>query len=77
MPSKNSKKGHLPERSCVICRKKNLKEKLIRFVVIKNQVVFDLNNKIWQRGYYVCNNNNCIKKLEKWIKKQKKKRLKI
>ena len=76
MPNKSSKKGHLPERSCVICRKKDFKKIIIRFVVIENQVVFDLNNKIWQRGYYVCDNNDCIKKLEKWIKKQKKKKLK-
>lgn len=76
MPNKSSKKRHLPKRSCVICREKDFKKNLIRFVVIENQIVFDLNNKVWQRGFYVCDNNDCIKKLEKWIKKQRKKKLK-
>jgi uncharacterized protein len=72
MVNKNSHADHLPERTCVICRKKMEKEALIRFIVLDNEIVFDLQKKIASRGFYVCNNNLCIEKLDKWIRKHKK-----
>ncbi len=71
MPNKNSNKGHIPRRSCVVCRKKDEKRNLLRFVIIEGEIVFDMKQKLQQRGYYVCNENGCIIKLAKWRKKKK------
>ena len=73
MPNKNSKKHHKPERTSVICRKKNLKENLLRFVIIHGEIVFDTKKTFQQRGYYVCDNNECLGRLKKWLKKKKQK----
>jgi uncharacterized protein len=70
MVNKNSHAGHIPERSCVICRKKTCKEELLRFVILESEIVFDIKRKVSSRGYYVCNENSCIEKLDKWIKKK-------
>ncbi len=71
MPNKNSKKGHIPKRICVICKKKDYKENLLRFVIIEGGIIFDIKQRLHQRGYYVCDENQCIQKLEKWKKKKR------
>ncbi|OQX71517.1 MAG: hypothetical protein B6D62_01855 [Candidatus Cloacimonas sp. 4484_275] len=73
---KSSKAGHVPLRSCVICGNKQEKKNLLRFVLIENEIVFDLHHKIPGRGFYVCDENSCLGKMEKWLKKRKKKWLK-
>ncbi len=73
MPNRASKAGHIPIRSCVICKTKDDRKNLIRFALIKNEIVFDLKRRIAARGYYVCDNNECIQKLDKWLYKRKKK----
>lgn len=71
MVNKNSQAGHIPFRSCVICRTKKPKGKLLRFIFLDGEVSFDLRQKIETRGYYVCDDNSCIEKLEKWKSKKK------
>ncbi len=73
MPNRNSHVGHLPERTCVICRTKKLKSALLRFVLIDGDIVFDCKQVLNKRGYYVCFEKECILKLEKWLKKKRKK----
>ncbi|MDY6915167.1 MAG: YlxR family protein [Candidatus Cloacimonadota bacterium] len=70
MPNKNSHAGHIPCRTCVICRQKKPKNELIRFQKLFSGIVFDLKNKLPGRGYYVCNSNKCILKMKKWIKRK-------
>jgi len=74
MVNKNSHAGHDPERSCVICKNKTGKENLLRFVLLENEMIFDMTNKISLRGYYVCNKNLCIEKLDKWLRKKSRKK---
>ncbi len=69
MPNRSSKAGHIPQRTCVVCRKKSEKRKLMRFVLLDFEIVFDLNCDIKKRGYYVCDDNSCLQKLEKRVKK--------
>ena len=69
MPNRSSKAGHIPQRTCVVCRKKSEKKKLMRFVLLDSEIVLDLNYKIEKRGYYVCDDNDCLQKLGKRVKK--------
>ena len=74
MPNRSSKAGHVPQRTCVICRKKVEKKKLMKFFFLDSEVVFVINNEIGKRGYYVCNDNNCLQKVDKWVFKMLKSR---
>ena len=65
MPNKSSNVGHKPIRTCSICKKRNYQKDLIHYKLIKKEVVFDVKRKLPGRGYYVCNDNICIKKLRK------------
>ena len=69
MPKKSSKAGHVPERTCVVCRKKKERDKLIRFAILDSEIIFDLKREIASRGYYVCDDNDCLEKLNKWLQK--------
>lgn len=69
MPNRSSKAGYIPQRMCVVCRRKTDKKKLMRFVLLDSEIVFDLNYDIEKRGYYVCDDNGCLQKLEKRVKK--------
>ncbi len=69
MPNRSSKAGHIPQRICVVCRKKSEKKKLMKFILLDSEIVFDLNGVIEKRGYYVCDDNSCLQKLEKRVKK--------
>ncbi|MBN2828749.1 MAG: DUF448 domain-containing protein [Candidatus Cloacimonetes bacterium] len=71
MPNQASKAGHKPERSCVICREKKQKTSMFRLVFVSHELIFDIKQIIPGRGYYLCNDNACLGKLEKWIRKKK------
>lgn len=52
-----------PERMCMSCRSKAVKESLIRIVKDKNgQINIDNSKKQDGRGMYICNNKECIEK---------------
>ena len=69
MPNRSSNAGNIPQRTCVVCRKKSEKNKLMRFVLLDSEIVFDLNCDIEKRGYYACDDNSCLQKLENRVKK--------
>ncbi|MCD4819886.1 MAG: DUF448 domain-containing protein [Candidatus Cloacimonetes bacterium] len=71
MPNRSSNTGHIPQRSCVICRKKIKKKELLRFVILENEIIFDQKMNLQKRGYYCCDDNLCLKKLVKWKSKVK------
>lgn len=54
-----------PQRTCIVCRKKNDKNNLLRLVRNKadSTVFFDTTKKANGRGCYVCSSPECIKKL--------------
>ena len=56
------KKGHIPERICIVCRKKLPKKELLRFCVKDNQIVLDKTQKEGGRGAYFC--SECISKIK-------------
>ena len=58
----NNRMGHVPIRTCVICRKKKNKEELIRLVLDKdNRIVIDELQKKEGRGIYLCSNDTSCK----------------
>jgi len=57
------KKGHIPERTCVACRRKFPKSELIRFTKEENEVVIDHRGSAPGRGAYLC--KDCFPQLEK------------
>ena len=60
---------NLPQRSCVICRAQKNKNKLLRIVKNKDNIVkVDERGKESGRGAYICYNLEC---LEKAIKSKK------
>ena len=69
MPNKKSKVGYIPIRTCVVCRGRYHQSDLCRFAVIDSEIMFDLKRRIPSRGYYVCNKNECLEKLNKWLLK--------
>jgi len=69
MPNRSSKAGHIPHRTCVVCRKKVAKSELVKFSVLGSGVVFDMKRKLLGRGYYVCDDNNCINRLDDKVSK--------
>jgi len=74
VPNQNSRAGHIPERSCVICKKKIDRKMLLKFFTIKNRVIFDIADKICYAKRYICHQQQCLDGLSKWMKKRKKNR---
>jgi len=63
------KKGHIPERTCIVCRKKLPKKELLRFCVKNNQIVLDRTQKEGGRGAYFC--RECLSKIKNLKVKRK------
>ena len=54
---------NLPQRSCVICRAQKNKNKLLRIVKNKDNIVkVDERGKESGRGAYICRNKECLEK---------------
>ena len=51
------------ERRCVACRQTNLKQNLIRVCNVDGNFVIDTSHKLNGRSAYICNNNECLKKV--------------
>ena len=57
---------NLPQRSCVICRAQKNKNKLLRIVKNKDNIVkVDERGKESGRGAYICYNLECLEKAKK------------
>ncbi|MBW6516152.1 MAG: DUF448 domain-containing protein [Candidatus Cloacimonetes bacterium] len=69
MPNRASRAGHIPYRTCVVCRKKKEKKEMIRFANLENDLIFDCRQRLEMRGFYVCDVNDCIILLDKWFRK--------
>jgi uncharacterized protein len=56
-------KKHLPRRTCIACRKEDLKRQLVRLVYIEGTgVEIDLTGKKTGRGAYLCPDEACWEK---------------
>lgn len=55
----------VPIRTCIACNTAKPKKELIRVVKFNDEIKLDLTGKLNGRGAYVCNDENCIKKLKK------------
>jgi len=61
-----SKKGHLPIRMCIGCRKRRIKEEMVRFVQHSNGVAFISEKRgLNGRGFYLCPDLICFKMAQK------------
>jgi predicted RNA-binding protein YlxR (DUF448 family) len=67
MPNQSSNAEHNPERTCVMCRKKNKQEMLLGFYMLGNDIVFDINKAVQTRKKYVCHSEECLSGLDKWV----------
>ncbi|HCO11665.1 MAG TPA: DUF448 domain-containing protein [Desulfonauticus sp.] len=67
------KKGHIPIRTCIICKKKAPKFEFIRYVKKNDLLEIDEKQILPGRGFYICS-EECkqkIKKYKGWLKKGK------
>ena len=55
----------VPIRTCIACKTAKPKKELIRVVKFNDEIKLDLTGQLNGRGAYVCNDENCIKKLKK------------
>lgn len=60
-----------PIRSCIVCRKKNIKNALFRIISKEKKAYYDSKQCENSRGIYICKNIDCINKLRKNITKEK------
>ena len=57
---------HIPQRTCMGCNQKKDKKDLIRIVKNKeNEISIDKTGRMQGRGAYICNNPECLTKLQK------------
>ncbi len=56
----------IPLRQCIACRELKPKKEMLRIVKNSEGAIFiDFSGKAQGRGAYICNDENCIKKLKK------------
>ena len=55
----------VPMRTCVVCKANKPKKELLRVVKMGDEINLDLTGRANGRGAYVCNCEECIKKLKK------------
>ncbi len=53
-------RGHKPDRTCIVCRKKRKKQELVRMVLRDSFVIIDERNRLSGRGAYVCKQGPCL-----------------
>lgn len=53
------KQKHIPIRTCIVCREKDNKRKLIRIVRTDSGVLVDPSGKMNGRGAYLCEQKSC------------------
>ena len=55
----------IPLRTCIACKQSKPKKELVRIVKSGENISLDLTGRANGRGAYVCNDAECIKKLNK------------
>jgi predicted RNA-binding protein YlxR (DUF448 family) len=73
MPNQSSDAGHVPERTCVVCRKRFEQKELLGFYLLGNDPVFDIGKAVQTRKKYVCHSEECLSGLDKWLARHLKK----
>ncbi|MDI7258669.1 MAG: YlxR family protein [Thermodesulfobacteriota bacterium] len=57
-----SKKGHIPIRMCIGCRKRRMKKEMVRFTLTADAMVLPDGKKNRDaRGFYLCPDPSCLK----------------
>ncbi len=57
---------HVPQRTCIVCRKQGDKSEFVRIVRTKDgTVALDRTGKLDGRGAYICAGGSCIDELKK------------
>ena len=60
MASRQQRRRHVPQRTCVVCRQKTDKRRLTRIVsTSEGRVVVDSSGKLAGRGAYLCEKVSC------------------
>ncbi len=63
MAAKQGRRKHIPQRTCVVCRKKFPKRELNRIIrTPEGDVLYDPSGKAAGRGAYLCNDFSCWEK---------------
>lgn len=55
----------IPMRMCIACKEMKPKKEMLRIVKSGDKIFLDKTGKANGRGAYICNDENCIKKLKK------------
>ena len=55
----------MPERTCICCRKKGEKNEFFRIAEQDGRYIYDENMKIQSRGFYICKDIECVKRISK------------
>ena len=63
--------SHKPIRSCVVCKKRDEKDKLFRLAKVNQNLIYDKVQKQNSRAIYLCKDRNCLVKLKKMIENGK------
>ena len=72
MEKNNQKKRKIPMRLCLGCNTAKPKKELVRIVKNKDgDIAVDFTGKMAGRGAYICNDKECLAKLEKNKRLQK------
>lgn len=70
MPNRNSNAGHIPQRTCVVCRTKAGLPDMLSFVIVQGGVVFDIDRRLQTRKFHLCHAESCLDGLAKWKQKR-------
>lgn len=65
MAPEQKKTKHIPERMCVVCRRRGDKGDLLRLVRVDGRATFDPTGRMNGRGAYICRDEECISKAKK------------
>lgn len=69
--------SHKPQRTCVVCRSRKEQDSLLSFILLPQGIVFDLRRRLQKRKYYLCQSRQCLMGLDKWERRQLKRRFAI
>ncbi len=73
MPERSTKADHKPVRTCVVCKGRFEQNSLLSFYLMGSEIVFDIKRAVANRKSYVCNQEECLIRLSKWLNTQRRK----
>lgn len=63
------RRGHVPERTCRGCGRKEPQSELVRFVAVQGRLVEDAQRHLPGKGMYCCDHESCRNRMTKKSKK--------